>query len=178
MTEPDCSANRRFIAAAVAAILVFVCSAGAYALGKGEKSLGFRAGYTSSNRSAVAGMYFQYAFSSHFRLAPDVDYSFRHNGNDAFSINLNAHVPFGFSQNRFAVYPLAGLNYTSWNIHHKYDIDNNDDTKSRVDRLGLNVGAGIGYYAKPSLKLAFEGKYRCTRDYNSGVLTVSIGYVF
>lgn len=170
--------SSRFVAAIIAAMLVCVLPDSASALGKGEKSLGFRAGYTSSNQSAVAGMYFQYAFSSHFRLAPDVDYSFRHNGNDAFSINLNAHVPFGFSADRLAFYPLAGLNYTSWNIHKIDDIADNDDTKSRIDRLGLNVGAGLEYYVKPTLKLAFEGKYRWTRDYNSGVFTVSIGYIF
>ena len=166
------------VASVIAVLFVSLCADNAYAIGKGEKSLGFRAGYTSSNQSAVAGMYFQYAFSRHFRLSPDVDYSFRHNGNDALSINLNAHVPFGLSADRFAIYPLAGLNYTSWNIHEIKDIEDNNDAKNRVDRLGMNVGAGIEYYAKPSLKLAFEGKYRWTKDYDSGVFNVSIGYIF
>ena len=163
----------------LASLMLILLSANfTYAVEKGEKSMGFRGGYTTNNQSAVAGIYFQYAFSSHFRLAPDVSYTFRNNGTDAYSINLNAHVPFSFSENRFAFYPLAGLDYTSWNIRGRKELDENDDAKSRVDRLGFNFGAGIEYYAKPTLKLAFETKYRAMRDFGSGVFTVSIGYIF
>ena len=146
---------------------------------RGKKSVGIRAGYTTGNSSAVAGLYFQYAFSERFRIAPDADYTFRHEGTDAFSINLNAHVPFDLgTSRRWEVYPLAGLNYTSWNIHRRSSLRDNDDSKSRVDRLGFNAGAGIGFHATPTLKFALEGKYRWTRHYNSGVFTLSIGYMF
>ncbi|MDE6049741.1 MAG: porin family protein [Paramuribaculum sp.] len=161
----------------VTAVLCCIGSANAFGIEKGEKSLGFKAGYTTSNQSAVAGLYFQYAFSTKFRLAPDVCYTFRNNGTDAYSINLNAHIPFSFSDNRFAFYPLVGFNYTSWNIRGK-DIVENNDTKSRIDRLGFNAGAGLEYYARPTLKLALEAKYRALKDYGSGVFTVSIGYIF
>ena len=46
------------VASVIAVLFVSLCADNAYAIGKGEKSLGFRAGYTSSNQSAVAGMYF------------------------------------------------------------------------------------------------------------------------
>lgn len=152
-------------------LILPLCAMGA---GKGEKSVGLRGGYTGANRSAVAGVYFQYSFSDKLRIAPDIDYSFRHRGTDAISLNLNLHSPFTLAPGA-AFYPLAGLNYTSWNIHRTVDID---DAKSRVDRLGFNIGGGVEYYVKTTLKLALEGKYRWTRDYDSAVFTLSIGYIF
>lgn len=145
----------------------------ANAIERGEKSVGLRTGYTTSNHSAVAGLYFQYAFSSRFRLAPDVDYSFRNRGQDAFSFNINGHFPLTDPSSRLTAYPLAGLNYTTWNIR-----TNADDSRTRTDRLGLNVGAGVDYRVTSTLKLGAEAKFRWTRDYNSGVITVSIGYCF
>lgn len=165
------------IAAAIAAVAVTFGSLTASAVEKGEKSVGVRAGYTTSNHSGVGGLYFTYAFSSRFRLAPDMDYSFRHNGSDAFSINLNAHVPVTDPLARFTFYPLAGINYTSWNLH---DISTGDydDVSTRTDRLGINIGAGASYAVTPTLRLGFESKFRWLRNYNSGVFTMSIGYVF
>lgn len=167
----------KFVTAALLAALT-MCAMPCHGAGKGEKSVGLRGGYTTSNESAIAGLYFQYSFSDRFRIAPDIDYSFRNNGTDAISLNLNAHVPFSLAAGRAAFYPLAGLNYTSWNIHKRLEIEDNDDAKSRIDRLGFNIGAGFEYYVKPTLKLGFEGKYRWTKDYDSGVFNLSIGYVF
>ncbi len=175
---PNLSAmTRKFAAAVIAAIVMTFSAATASAVEKGEKSMGVRAGYTTSNHSGVAGLYFSYAFSSRFRLAPDVDYSFRHNGTDAFSININAHVPVTVPQSRFTVYPLAGLNYTSWNLRERSTGDY-DDVSTRTDRLGINIGAGADLAVTPTLRLGFESKLRWIRNYNSGVFTVSIGYVF
>ena len=39
---------------------------------KGEKTVGLRAGYSTRNESAIAGVYFQYRFSRYFRLAPNL----------------------------------------------------------------------------------------------------------
>lgn len=169
--------TRKSAAAVIAAIIIAFSAVTASAVEKGEKSMGVRAGYTTSNHSGVAGLYFTYAFSSRFRLAPDVDYSFRHNGSDAFSININAHVPVTAPESRFTLYPLAGLNYTSWNLHD-ISAGDTDDVSTRTDRLGLNIGAGVSYAATPTLRLGFESKLRWIRNYNSGVFTVSIGYVF
>ncbi|MDE6381895.1 MAG: hypothetical protein K2L57_03400, partial [Muribaculaceae bacterium] len=38
---------------------------------KGEKSLGVTAGYASYNNSGYAGVYFQYTFAQHVRIAPE-----------------------------------------------------------------------------------------------------------
>ncbi|MDE6460461.1 MAG: porin family protein [Paramuribaculum sp.] len=169
--------NRRSVISIILMVMGCFFSECAYGAERGEKSIGLRGGYTTSNKSAVAGLYFQYAFSSKFRLAPDIMYTFRNNGTDAYSINMNAQIPFSLKDNRFALYPLAGINYTSWN-KLKEDYEGHDDAKSRFDRLGLNIGGGIEYYVKPTLKLSFEAKYRALKDYGSGVFTMSIGYVF
>ena len=64
---------------------------------KGEKSLGPKVGYVSKNKSAIAGLVFQYSFSNHFRISPELSYVFRNNDMDAFSFDINAHVPFGMN---------------------------------------------------------------------------------
>ncbi len=89
-------------------------------------------------------------------------------------LNLNGHFPLTAPSSRLTAYPLAGLNYTTWN----YREPDNNDVSARTDRLGLNAGAGVDYLVTPTLKLGADAKFRWTRDYNSGVFTVSIGYVF
>ncbi len=58
----------------------------------GEKTLGVEAGYTTKNKSGMAGIEFTYRFSKHFRLAPSVNYVFRYNKQDALLLNVHAHV--------------------------------------------------------------------------------------
>lgn len=142
----------------------------------GEKTVGIRAGYNTRATTAVAGVVFQYTFSNHFRISPNVDYYFRHDGADALSLNVNTHFPFHASAGRFGFYPLAGLNYTSWNYH--FDDEATNDVSTRVSRLGLNAGAGLEFYATPSLKLSLEAKATFIKQYSSGTFSLSIGYVF
>lgn len=170
--------NKRSCVALIFAMFIGLFSELALCVEKGDKSLGLKGGYTTSNHSAVAGLYFQYAFSSRFRLAPDIMYAFRNDGRDAYSINLNAHIPFSLNDSKFTLYPLVGFNYTSWNIKGRKEIAENDDAKSRIDRLGFNIGCGVEFNVKPSLKLSFEAKYAALKDYGAGVFNVAIGYVF
>jgi hypothetical protein len=142
----------------------------------GNMSLGLRTGYVSQNESALAGLYFQYRFTPHFRLAPSADYVFRRNDRDALLLNLDAQVPFSLGTGRVAVYPLAGLNFSAWSHHLKNDTS--DDVTTRVSRFGVNVGAGAEFYVSSTLKLAIEGKFVGVKGYSCGEATVSIGYVF
>lgn len=143
----------------------------------GEKTVGLRAGYNTRCETAVAGVFFQYRFSSHVGIAPNVDYYFRHNNADALSMNVNMHFPFSTSiTGRTAFYPLAGLNYTSWNYHP--DASMTDDVSTRVSRMGINLGGGFEYYATPTLKLSVECKATLIKQYSSGTFNLSIGYVF
>lgn len=136
-----------------------------------EKSVGLRAGYTTRNETGLAGLYFQYRFIPKFRLSASVDYAFSHNNMDAFFFNLDGHVPFDIAP-KVELYPLAGINFAAYNQHHS------DDSSSRVNRFGANVGMGVGFKVTSSLRLGFEGKYQYVKDLSAGVFAVSIGYMF
>ncbi len=116
-------------------------------------------------------LYFDYRFSDHFALSPNIDYVFRHNGTDAFIFNLDARFPFRVAP-RFDVYPLIGVDYASWAYH------SHNDSSDRLNHLGFNFGAGCDYFCTPSLKLTFQGKYNAIKDVDSAYFWLGIGYVF
>lgn len=152
-----------------------------HAIEKGEKTFGVRTGYVSRNRSADAGLYFQYTFSNHFRLAPAADLVFRHHDRDAFLIDLNAHVPFAISEQEFTLYPLAGVNYSSWNRHYppEHDEDRyNDDVSTRTNRFGVNLGAGFDVKVSSTLKITLEASYTLVKSNCALRVLAGIGYVF
>lgn len=146
---------------------------------KGEKSVGPKLGYVSKNQSAMAGLFFQYTFSSHFRLSPEIGYTFRHNDKDAFTFDLNAHIPFGFTGERVTFYPLAGLNYSSWNTHFtREEYDKIDDVSTRKSRFGVNMGAGFELRCNESLKLNLEAKYTLIKQFSSFNMSAGISFIF
>lgn len=142
----------------------------------GEKTFGPKVGYFSHNRSAIAGLTFTYAFSDHFRLAPEVGCVFRHHDQDAFVADLNAQFPFRFADNgAVALYPLAGLTFNSWGLHNH---EHENDVLSHVNRFGANLGAGFELNCSETLRLNIEAKYSLMKTYSSVVLTAGISYVF
>lgn len=146
---------------------------------KGEKSFGPKIGYISKNKSAMAGLFFQYAFSEHLRVAPEIGYVFRHNDMDAFTIDINAHVPFGFTGEKAAFYPLAGLNYSSWNCHFdREEFERSDDVSTRTSRFGMNLGAGFELRCNESLKLTLEAKYCLIKSFSSAQIAAGISFIF
>lgn len=146
---------------------------------RGEKSVGARFGYVSTNESATMGLLFQYTISRHLRLAPEVSCVFKHHHRDAFSLDLNLHTPFPFSGDKFALYPLAGLNYSSWNVTQpKQIIDEMDDVSTRYSRIGLNLGAGFELRCSRTLKLGIEAKYTLTKRFSGAYVSALIGYIF
>ena len=153
-------------------------------ISKGEKSLGPRIGYVSRNKSAIAGLVFQYAFSQHFRVAPEIGYIFRHNNYDASTVDLNVHIPFGFTGEKVSFYPLAGINYSSWSHHYRdnglnsSEIIESKDVSTRKARFGLNVGAGFDMRCSETLKLSLEAKYIIIKGYTTAMICAGISYVF
>lgn len=178
---------KSFLACIAIALIAMICAVSGYAQGGGNKSVGLRGGYNTYNESAVAGIYFQYRFTNHFRLSADFDYLFRHHNTDAFTIDLNAHVPFAVGS-RISLYPLAGLSYATWSHHMPSasgnepqlmaDTDGSTGGTSRINRFGLNLGAGAELRVNNTLKLFLEGKYNLVKSYESGMFCVGIGYVF
>lgn len=169
----------------VAAIVALSFTPAAFAAQKGEKVFGVRTGYVSRNKSADIGLYFQYTFSNYFRLQPAMDLVFRHKDRDAFTVDLNGQVPLQLGSDVFTLYPFAGLNFSSWNRHIKFDgdlptlaEDRGRDTSSRSNYFGVNLGAGFDLKLSPTLKILLEAGYTFVKS-NSGLRVLAgIGYVF
>jgi len=146
---------------------------------RGEKCVGPKLGYVSKNRSASAGLVFQYSFSKHLRIAPEIGCVFKHRHLDAFTIDLNLHSPFTFTGERAALYPLAGLNYSSWNYSLPKELyDQSDDVSTRTSRLGLNLGAGFEMRCSNSLKIGFEAKYTLIKNFSGTGISAMVCYIF
>lgn len=148
---------------------------------KGEKSVGLRGGFTTRNTTATAGLYFSYRFTEHFRLAPKIDYAFPHHDTDAFSFNIDTEMPIAISgSDRVNFYPIAGLNYSTFSYHFRKTAEDetSDDNSQRQSNFGLGLGAGLEFFATPTLRLAVEGKGIIIKKYSGGWFNISIGYVF
>lgn len=157
----------------------FLMAAFAVQAQKGESCFGVQTGYTSTNNSAIAGLFYQYGFSNHFRVAGEAGCVFRHENEDAFTVDLNFHVPMRITESNVQLYPLVGLNYSLWNHHHPDKPDAGfDDVSTRHSRLGANIGAGFQLAASAALRLKIEAKYTLMSRYSTFVLGVGIGYVF
>ncbi len=163
------------IACALATISAALCPDAAHAR-RGEASVGVVGGYTTKNDSPLAGIFFQYSFSDHFRIAPDLGCVFRNKGLDNLFFDANVHFPFAIA-GRTELYPLAGFSYTSWDRHYISDADL-DDVSTRVGRVGLNLGAGIDVRATRTLRLRFEAVYTLNDGYSTFSPVIGIGYTF
>ncbi|MBO4955223.1 MAG: outer membrane beta-barrel protein [Muribaculaceae bacterium] len=171
---------KQFITLIVSILSLIAIAAPAANAQHGEKSVGLRAGYTTRNNTASAGLYFSYRFTEHFRIAPKIDYAFRHNKTDAFSFNFDTEYPIALNTvNTVNFYPIAGLNYSTYSTHTSVaDSDESDDASVRESHFGLNLGAGVEYFATPTLRLSFESKCQLVKKYTGGWFTISIGYRF
>ena len=141
---------------------------------KGEKTFSVEAGYAGYNNSAIAGVEFTYRFSRHFRLAPSVDYVFRHQGMDALSININCQMPFAVAP-RIELYPLAGICFSGWNGHSTGEAG---DVTTRVTRFGINVGAGAGIHLSGRMVVGLAADYVFVKDFSGVEILAKIGYAF
>ncbi|MGM9861074.1 MAG: outer membrane beta-barrel protein [Muribaculaceae bacterium] len=148
-------------------------------LRKGEKSLGPRIAFVSENTSVLAGLSFQYSFSRHVRIAPEVACIFRHHDRDAFLFDLNVHMPFGIGSDKVVLYPLAGLGYSSW-AHHISGAEYNQqkDVTTHDSRFGANFGAGFELRCSRTLKLSLEARYLLIKTYSHAQVGLGIAYIF
>lgn len=144
---------------------------------KGEKTLALRAGYAGYNKSATAGLEFTYRFSRLFRLAPSLDYVFRHHDTDALVLEVDAQFLFPFSGDRMAFYPYVGPKYSSWNYHPGNSADDND-VSTRRSRLGLDAGVGLEANITPTLRLGVSAGYTFMKYFHSFDAALTISYRF
>lgn len=144
----------------------------------GEKSFGIKGGYISRNESGFAGIEFQYSFSSHVRIAPQVGIVFRHKDLDALTIDLDMHFPLSLGSDKAAFYPLLGLAFNSWTRHGVGGIENNDDVSTHTNCYGLNAGLGFDFRLTDTFKLGIEGRYTLVKHYPNTQVAISLAYVF
>ncbi len=178
-------AIKRICAIALVALIMAAASAPAACaqFNPREKSVGAKAGYITTNESVAAGLFFQYSILSHLRIAPEIGCVFRHGGMDAFTVDLNLQVPLDFHDDKAALYPLAGLNYSSWNRTLSLPVDGLpdiafDDVSTRASRLGLNLGAGFELHCTRTLKVGLEAKYTLIKHFSGATISALIGYTF
>ncbi len=157
---------RLLATAAIVATCGLFASADAYAQ-KGEKTLGIAGGYASYNNGGQANVYFQYSFSSHVRIAPEIGYVFHNQGKSAFDCSVDVQFPFRVAR-AFKMYPLTGITMNSW------DFGNG----GHEVKAGFDFGGGIELYMTSSLKLSIQGKYSLMNDTSGGFVQMGIGYVF
>ena len=141
---------------------------------KGEKTFGIKTGYITRNKSALAGIEFSYRFSKHFMLNPNIDYAFRNNNIDAFLFNIDTAYPIAIGSPRAEIYPIAGLNYSSWNSR----VPDEEDSSVRTSRFGLNAGIGFIYKVTPTLRLNASARFTAVKRVSTGLFNIGIGYCF
>ena len=178
--------GKRWIAAAVAATALcggFAARADQYS---GEKTLGVRVGYNTHNKRPLVGAQFSYRFNHLLRLSPTAEYVFRNDGLDALMLNLNMEFVFPLAQGRCDIYPLAGINFSSWNYHNLDSylppdgaaLTPTNDVSSRVSRFGLNAGAGFGVNISGSLRLSASATYTFIKKFHGANIALGIHYLF
>lgn len=170
--------NRIIAIVALALCLIMPLAASAQ---RGEKVFGVQTGYTSTNNSAIAGMFFQYSFSDHFRVSPEMGCVLRHENLDAFTADLNFHFPLSLHHaGDFStqIYPLVGADLSSWTHHYVVDDGKDKDVSTRSTKFGVNLGGGFQFLPSSTLKLKIEAKYTLMQTYSTFVASIGIGYVF
>lgn len=177
--------KRLFMLFAVIAISIAANTVKAQ-ISRGQKTMGVKAGYITFNHSASAGIEFEYAFSPHFVLAPNIDFVFRNDGVDGVLFNIDYHGPWALdSRNRWFFYHILGVNYVSWSTHPQHAGDESkmpdngyDDVTTRFNRVGLDFGAGIECFITSTLRLSLQGKFNWVKEHDSGIFNIGISYVF
>lgn len=145
-------------------------------VGRGQKSFGPKVGYITRNSSVVAGLCFDYAFSSHVRIAPSISLAFRNKDRDALLVDIDMQFPIA-TWHTSAFYPLAGVSFNSWG-RHNLEPATHDDVTSHQNSFGLNMGAGWEIHLSNSLRIGIEGKYTLIKHNPNGQFAARIAYVF
>lgn len=134
---------------------------------KGEKTVGFAAGFASYNGGGYADLYFQYTFAPHLRIAPELGYIFRNEGKSGFECSVDMQFPFRMARG-FNLYPLAGITLNNWSpVGHEH-----------ITRGGFDLGGGMDLYLTSNLKLNIQAKYSMMNDTSGCFVNLGIGYVF
>lgn len=154
------------------------CGAQSALAGGHNTTFGIEGGYNSRYDTPVAGIFFNYNFTDHFRLGADADIAFRSKNYDAFLLDVDAHFPF-VKSSVVEFYPIAGVNFSTWSHHiPASEIEDTDDVTTRTSNFGINLGAGVGFRVTQTLKINIQARYTLIEAKSGARITAGIGYIF
>lgn len=146
----------------------------------GDFSVVGNLGYQTNFERFAIGVQGRYNLMRNIRIAPDVTFYFPKDKVTGLDVMLNAHYVFYFPQDRFSVYPLAGIGMQN-NFYGKQDIvvdgeTHKTDSHSSTD-FAFNLGGGISYQISPQGFLNAEVKF-ILGDHDAAVIMLGYGYRF
>ena len=142
---------------------------------KGAKSVGVNISYGTEIENVGIGAKFQYNILDDIRLEPSLNFYMKKDGLSMWDMNFNAHYLFHLT-NKFNVYPLAGITYTSWKQDIK--IEEMKTSSDTTNKFGANVGVGAEYYLSSNFVVSLDVKYQAIKDYDQAVFTFGGAYKF
>ncbi len=159
-----------FLAAAI--ISVAACAQAT----QGDIAVGANFVYGSGIENVGLGARFQYTFIDHLRGEVGFNYFFKKHGNSWADININAEWLVTIKEDKFFVYPIAGLNYTMANF--KVDVEGGGKRNDEENHVGLNLGAGLQYNINDHFGVSLEYRHTIIRKVDQGVLGLGVNYKF
>lgn len=122
----------------------------------------------------------RYNLTRNIRLAPNISFWFPKDKVTGLDVMLNAHYVFYFPQDKFSVYPLAGIGMQN-NFYGKQTVSVNGeevkrDSESKTD-FAFNLGGGISYQVSPRGFLNAEVRFMLGDNDNAAIM-LGYGYKF
>lgn len=124
------------------------------------------------------GAKYQYGLTESVRLEADLDYAFKSDYIDVFTLSANVHylVPI---VDKVKLYPLAGLGYGRVGFSTGFDFEGGKfDLSTHSSRFLFNIGLGAQYDLTDNLVANFEFKYQYMKDFNRLPIMLGLAYKF
>ncbi len=156
---------------AIAICLAATTTAGAQE--KGDMAVGGNLvlGTGNSYTNIGIGAKFQYNVTQPIRLEGSFTYFLEKDYVSMWDLGVNGHWLFAVAENKFNVYPLAGLGIMGIAVDHGFGSASSSE-------VCFNFGGGIDYSLTEKLVLNAEAKYKVVENWNRLVLSVGLAYRF
>lgn len=158
-----------FLLAAVLCFSVANAQKGQMAAGV---NLNFGCAYDGGSYNNIGiGAKFQYSFSNHFRVEPAFTYYLKKDHLSMWDLMVNCHYVFPMAENRFNLYPIAGLGVLGAKASAL-------GFSASTTNFGVNLGGGAEYKISDSIALGAELKYQIVSDYGHLGVQIGVTYLF
>lgn len=146
----------------------------------GEWAVGGQMVYGSKAETAGIGLHVKNCLTDALRASLSSNYYFKHDGVNAFDVNLEANYLFELNE-KARVYPLAGVCLAIWHadgINASYGGMNFSVDGSTQSKFGVNLGGGIDYLLNDRVALNAEVKYQIISHASQVVIGLGASYRF